>query len=272
MYRRVVLTIVDGLRPDAVTPSSMPSLFTASRQYSSFVNTLTVRPSATVAALTSLATGVSPDTHRLLEPGLGFLSQLGRVRPMLKVLSASGRDSRIFSSQLPFGAAQVARAMCAAAGVGKTELTGQTPEETAAEAARGLDSIESGLIVVYLPHCDRAGHEFGWMSDEYLEMAGRADRGVAKLLEAIDDELLIVLADHGGGGVTPRDHDEPHELNDRIPLIFAGRGVRRRNRIDAPAKLLDVPPTVLGCLGVEAPAQYEGSMLSDAFVGMEVAA
>lgn len=86
MARRVVLILVDGLRPDVVKPDLMPRLWALSREYTRADLARTIRPSVTVAALASLATGVRPDTHRLTEPGLGFLPALrwswpGRIGP-----------------------------------------------------------------------------------------------------------------------------------------------------------------------------------------------
>jgi len=48
----------------------MPSLDALSRSYTTALRASTVRPSRTVAALASLATGVAPKTHGLIEPGL----------------------------------------------------------------------------------------------------------------------------------------------------------------------------------------------------------
>jgi len=67
--RRVVLLVIDVFRPDAVSPASMPSLATlAASGWSS--EGRTVRPSVTIAALTSLATGVAPERHGVVEPRL----------------------------------------------------------------------------------------------------------------------------------------------------------------------------------------------------------
>ena len=78
--RRLVVVLADGLRPDAVSPGIMPSLHALGRAFTLAHHARTVRPSTTVPALASLATGVGPRTHRFLEPGLAFLSGLGALR------------------------------------------------------------------------------------------------------------------------------------------------------------------------------------------------
>jgi arylsulfatase A-like enzyme len=119
--------------------------------------------------------------------------------------------------------------------------------------------------MVYLPDCDRAGHAFGWMSAPYLSAASEVDTAIGLLADSATDSLLIVLADHGGGGVHPTEHDEPHPLNDAIPMVLAGPHVRRHRVITEPTSLLDVPPTVLWALNVTIPASYEGTVIHQAF-------
>jgi arylsulfatase A-like enzyme len=127
--------------------------------------------------------------------------------------------------------------------------------------------------VVYLNDCDQAGHASMWMSPVYLEAAERLDRAVTILSELArrDDTLLIFCADNGGGGLVPNDHDGDHPLNLRIPIILAGRGVKRSAVSQRPAQLLDIPPTILASLEVSIPESYEGRVLNEAF-GVETQA
>jgi len=99
--RRVVLVLADGLRPDAITPTDMPSLDALSRSYTTALRASTVRPSRTVAALASLATGVAPKTHGLIEPGLGFLARLPTLRPLARELTRGGVSSQVSLLDIP---------------------------------------------------------------------------------------------------------------------------------------------------------------------------
>src|SRR2546426_597566 len=137
--------------------------------------------------------------------------------------------------------------------------------DTAAAAHRLLSQGEDGLLFVYLPECDRAGHAHGWMSEQYLEAAAQVDAGVGLLSGWTDDAVFIITADHGGGGVTANEHDQPHSVNDHIPLIVAGPGVTRRHQLTRAISLLDIPATVLWWFGVPVPGEYEGRPLAEAF-------
>ena len=130
--------------------------------------------------------------------------------------------------------------------------------------------MTEGLAFVYVNDCDRAGHAEGWMSPAYLAAVRDVDAAMTELRSLARDSLLVVLSDHGGGGVAPTDHDAPHLVNDRIPLILAGPQIRRRHVLPHPASLLDVPPTALWWLGADVPSSYEGHVLRDAFVAAEV--
>ncbi len=263
--RRLVIVLADGLRPDAVSPSVMPSLDALGPVYTLARRARTVRPSATVAALASLATGVGPDTHRLIEPGLGFLPRLRTIRPVSRVLARAGIPTDIVTADLGPAALPVAWALASTAGARRLVAKGSRARDTAAAAHRLLAQREQRLLFVYLPDCDRAGHAHGWMSDPYLEAAAEVDAAVGLLSPWTDDAVFIITADHGGGGVTANEHDEPHPVNDHIPLIVAGPGVTRRHQLTRAISLLDVPATVLWWFGIPVPGDYEGRPLAEAF-------
>ncbi len=257
--RRVVIVLADGLRPDAVTPSIMPSLDALGGVFTLALRATTVRPSATVAALASLATGVSPQTHRLIEPGLGFLPALGSLRPVARELARVGIGTDVVAGDLGAAAYPVAWALAQAAGADRLITDGPRARDAAGVAH------ETRLLFVYLPDCDRAGHTHGWMSLPYLRAAAEVDAAIGALASWTEDALLLITADHGGGGVTATEHDEPHPVNDHIPLVLAGKDVTRRHQLTRPVSLLDIPATVLWRLGVDVPACYEGAPLTDAF-------
>ncbi len=263
--RRVVLVLTDGLRPEAVTSSGMPSLRALASAYAYTPRATTVRPSTTVAALTSLATGVAPRSHGLIEPGLGFPPRLATLRPVARELARAGYASEIVANALGPVERGVLRALSAAAGVARVTSDGARAWEVAATALHAAQRRTGGILFVYLNDCDRAGHAHGWMSDQYLEAAAEVDRAIGLLTHLVEHDLVVVLADHGGGGVTPTDHDAPHPTNDRIPLVLAGPDVARAPLLTQPVSLLDVPPTLCHWLGVDVPAEYEGRVLHEAF-------
>lgn len=270
--RRVVLVLADGLRPDAITPSRMPSLDALGGEYTLALHAKTVRPSTTVAALTSLATGLAPQTHGFTEPGLAFLSRLMQLRPIGRELGRAGHRTTIVSHELNVVERSVLGALATAAGLSKPAGRGHGAREVAVGAHEALAAQQDGVVFVYLNDCDQAGHRSGWMSDDYLAAASEVDAAIGLLADLADDSLFIVVADHGGGGVTPRDHHEPHPVNDHIPLVLAGPSVTRRHQLTRAVSLLDLPPTLLWWFGLEIPPSYEGRVLAEAFAPVPGAA
>jgi phosphopentomutase len=190
---------------------------------------------------------------------------MGSLRPLPRELARQGLVTSVVTESLGRGG-PVAAALTGFAGIGRLTTAGQGAYDTALAAREMFERLPEGLMFVYLPDCDRAGHAHGWMSPGYLEVAAELDAAIAVFAAGLGDATLIVVADHGGGGVRPRDHDLPHPLNDRIPLVIAGRGVRHREVLAGPVSLLDVPATILWLLDVPVPDSYEGRPLREAFL------
>jgi arylsulfatase A-like enzyme len=58
-------------------------------------------------------------------------------------------------------------------------------------------------------------------------------------------------------------HDTATWLNQHIPLIISGPGVRKGVVLDSPARLVDIAPTVLALMGIT-PEHMDGIVLADA--------
>jgi type I phosphodiesterase/nucleotide pyrophosphatase len=263
--RRLILALTDGLRPDTVTPAVMPSLYGLSQAFTAAADARTVRPSATVAALASLATGVAPDSHRLVQPGLAFLPRVSRLRPVARELARAHVAVDVVTAELPTAAHPVAWALASAAGVRRLLPAGRRARDTAAAADWLVREPGTGLVFVYLPDCDVAGHDHGWMSAPYLDAAREVDTAIGRLAANVDETLLIVVADHGGGGVIATEHHHPHPANERVPLVLAGPGVARQHQLAGPVSLLDLSATAMWWFGVPVPDSYEGRPLLEAF-------
>src|SRR5262245_57258061 len=210
----VFVVLTDGLRPDAIDPGRMPALTSLAAEYTAAASATTVRPSTTISALSSLTTGLSPATHGLLKPGPDFLARLSRLRPLPRDLIKLGMKSRIVASDLSAMERGVIRVMSQVAGIGAFACHGSRARDVASAALGLRGSGQPGLFFVYFNDADRAGHAHGWMSPEYLEATLELDVAIGMLAPLASDALLIVLADHGGGGVTATNPAEPHPIND----------------------------------------------------------
>jgi len=268
-YRKIVLVVIDGLRPDAITSDRMPELSGLLRRGWRAEAAVTVRPSVTVAALTSLATGVSPERHGLCDARLQSLGRVRGLKPLPQELRRIGVQTSVVTAQLSGSTRWLAGALLRFGGVARVVPAMPAPGNLLDVALRHLvRNPGPELVVIYINDADLAGHAWGWMSPAYLQAAAVIDRALVRLESLAEDpQVLVVLtADHGGGGVLPQDHDHPHPINEAIPVGMIGGRVMPGLVSSEPVRLLDIPPTVLHGFGGTAPAEYEGRVLHEAFM------
>jgi hypothetical protein len=222
-----------------------------------------------VAALSSLATGVSPARHGFTSAASAPIGRIASLRPLPLELRRLGVETTVVVPELGGAARWLAGSLLRLGGVDRLLTAPPAPARLVEAAARQLEGHPGReFVVIYLNDADLAGHAWGWMSDPYLTAAATLDRALAPLLPFTQDPdtLLIFTADHGGGGVLPQDHDHPHPVNDRIPIILAGGRVMPGLVTTEPVRLLDIPPTVLNGFGGSAPAEFEGRAIHEAFM------
>jgi len=267
--RRVIVVVLDGLRPDAIPRFALPHLSSLARRGASTMRGRTVSPSVTACAMASLVTGASPERHGLRSDRFHIPRISGPLHPLARVLAEHSLPSSAFLATMPLMFAAIARRIASHAGVGHASFAGAGCEDILRAATPALRSQRSGMILLHWPDGDRAGHEDGWMSAGYENAVRRMDASVGVLVDdvllGLDDPetLLIALADHGGGGAVSKHHDSEHPLDTTIPIILAGGAVRRQELAPG-ASLLDVPATVCWALGLPLPESYGGTPLRSA--------
>ena len=100
----------------------------------------------------------------------------------------------------------------------------------------------------------------------YLASVSFVDSQVGRVLDALDrnglaDETIVVLwSDHGYhlGKKQITGNNSLWDRSARVPLIFAGPGVREKQQSGRPAELLDLYPTLCELCGLDVPGHLEG--------------
>ena len=265
---RVIIIVLDGLRPDAIDAFDLPNIRAMALNGASTMSARTVSPSCTWPAMTSLLSGMSPETHGILKDSPHVPRPKTALMPLPALLSRAGYPSAVFMRALPALYRGTGRLIAKGLGFAEARFAGSNAIEVLSVARSTLRAQRRGLIFLHWADADREGHEHGWMSAEYGDAGRRLDEALATFLrstvvESDPHTLLVVLADHGGGGLTPCDHDGDHVLNWTIPIVLAGGSVTQTSLDDA--RLLDVPATIAWCLGVPIPANYAGRVITEAF-------
>ena len=266
--RRVVLIVLDGLRPDAIPRFDLRECRRLARRGASTSRARTVEPSLTATCMASLLTGAAPERHGL-QGGRFYLPRpRGETHPLPRVLAAHALPSSAYVARVPMLMVGIAHRIGSHLGFSRTRFEGHGATDIVRAATRELAQPWRGLMVMHWPDADRAGHAAGWMSDPYARAAQTMDAALGQVMDVLDlddpETLLIAMADHGGGGAVPDHHDSAHPLDRTIPILMAG-GQVRPGEIPQGASLLDVPATILWALGIPRPSSYAGSPLISAF-------
>jgi predicted AlkP superfamily pyrophosphatase or phosphodiesterase len=120
-----------------------------------------------------------------------------------------------------------------------------------AEEARKLLLAEPGVAAAYT----RAEMESGSRKDSPLFEPMRRSWN-----RELSGDVQVALKPYWiRGGVA--DHGGPHESDTHVPLLFYGPPWIMQGRIDSPADMVDVAPTLASLLRVPAPSASEGKVL-----------
>jgi predicted AlkP superfamily pyrophosphatase or phosphodiesterase len=269
--RRVIVVVLDGIRADAIHLFPLPNLARLADEGASTFTARTVTPSVTAAAMTSLFTGVSPDAHGLAHDRFSMPRARLPLTPVTRVLQRVGLPSSAHIAEIPHAYRTLARRMARGLGMERVTFSGSDASGILTAAHESLAHQRRGLILLHWPDADRTGHAYGWNSAAYARSALQLDATLGMLVQRYEilhdpHTLVILCADHGGGGMHPRNHDSLHPLDQRIPIILLGGGVRR-GPLSPQCSLLDIPATICWILGATPPASYTGRPLVHAFTG-----
>lgn len=254
---KVLMILVDGMRPDAMIELSAAKSMLAASSYS--MTARTVMPSVTLPCHMSLFHSVEPSRH-----GTTTNTYAPQVRPvagLCEVLAGNEKRCAFF-----YDWAQL-RDLTRP---GSLEISCFAKGETLgyAEADRMMTDAAISCIAretpdfafLYLGNPDEVGHRYGWMSENYLAAVRGAWEQIERVLRDLPDEYaVIILADHGG-------HDRIHgtELPEdmTIPVMLRGSPFAAGRMLEN-VSILDIAPTVAKLLGVSADREWEGRCLAE---------
>lgn len=252
---KVVLVLVDGMRPDALA-----NIEKAQQMINTSASTMTaqtVMPSMTLPCHMSLFHSVDPARH-----GTATNVYAPQVRPingLCEVLKKFGKKSAFFYNWEELRDLSRPQSLCYSYFCNQYDFGyAESNERVAQAAADYLADNDTDFTFVYLGETDEVGHESGWMSEDYIN-AVRHSWTLIEKIEAVlsDDDVLIVTADHGGHERT-HGHDVPEDMT--IPIIIHGRGFAAGTQLEN-ASIKDLAPTVAALLGAQPDAAWEGKAL-----------
>jgi predicted AlkP superfamily pyrophosphatase or phosphodiesterase len=265
--RHVILFLIDGLRPDALSQTDTPHMDRLASRGAFSWQAQTVTPSVTLPCLTSLFQAVPPDRHGILDNE--WTPREPRVPGMMEVAHQAGLGTGAFYTWEPIRNLTSLGVL----DIAFFRREGAPEDEcmpcTHALAASRVVEEEIALTFLYDGAVDTVGHRHGWMSARYLHAVSRADRGIGHVLGVLasagmlEDTVFVVLGDHGGHSTK---HGEGLVEDVTIPWIISGPGIRHGHEILRPVNIMDTAPTVAHLLGITAPTEWCGQVIADALL------
>ncbi len=260
VVRRVLILSIDGLRPDAISLVPMPNLQKLMQTSAYTLTAQTVYPSVTLVAHTSMLTGLCPAKHGVNWNDYIPENGIAEGTDLFDIAHAAGLETWMF--------------------VGKTKLKQITASTSLTGFVKGSDRDSEltdqllaefpenfGVLFVHFATVDGMGHEYGWLSPEYLSVAFRADESLGRILAELDrrnlrnETLVIVTADHGGHDTT---HGSSMPEDMTIPWFATGPGIRP-GPLTAPVHTTDTAATAAFALGLDIPSEWDGVPVYEAF-------
>lgn len=259
----VILTILDGIRPDAIQQVNTPNLDYIMQNGAYTLSAQSLMPTVTLPCHMSIFHSVPPERHGILSNNYHPM-----VRPLpglFEQIKKAGLQSAAYYTWDPLR--DLSRPL-----VIDYTLFVQTnfddlknsDRQTAETAATNIAAAVHDFTFLHLGSGDEVGHISGWMSDEQLQHVEILDGFVGKVLKAMsDDDTLIVHSDHGGHD---RMHgtDSPEDMT--IPWMTYGKGIRANHEIQAEVSLLNTAPTITRMLNIDAVPAWDGTILEEIFL------
>ena len=252
---KTLVVIVDGMRPDALIKTENAKYLLENSKYT--LNARTVTPSVTLPCHMSLFHSVDPSRH-----GTTTNVYTPNVRPingLCEVLLNARKTCAFFYNWEEIR--DLARPNSLAFSYFcKGRLFGyDKANDIITDAAIDyLTKNQTDFAFLYLGYTDMAGHNFGWMSDEYMNAMENSFKNISKLAVALpDDYVIIVTADHGG-------HDRTHGTELKEDMIIPIMVLCKNEKLEldfTDASIKDIAPTVVKLLGAYPDEEWEGKSL-----------
>jgi predicted AlkP superfamily pyrophosphatase or phosphodiesterase len=257
----VILILVDGMRPDALTQSNAPAINGLLNKGRFSLTAQTVIPSVTLPCITSILFSVPPEVHGTV--GNYWNSGDWQAPGIIDLVKQFGGKTASFYNWEQLrdvshpGSLDVS--VCLNHAESQDLPLGESDKQVVDIASSFMVSSHFDFIFVYLGCLDTAGHRHGWMSPEYLQTLENADQCIDKLLKFVPASSHVIVASDHGGHAHAHGSDIPEDMT--VPLVISSSKLKP-GQLRSPVSVLDIAPTVAYLLGLSAPNEWMGKSLA----------
>ena len=256
MSQKVILVLVDGMRPDGMMQCGNPfaEKIVAKSTYS--LTAQTVLPSVTLPCHMSLFHSVDPQRHGILSNT--YAPQVRPIEGLFDRLDKFDKKCAFFYTWEELRDLSrpdhLHTAMCF-----NQHKQSDTDTKITKAAIEYINEEAPDFMFLYLGETDEVGgHDCGWMSEQYMKSVSKALSCVENLQNSIDSSYnIILIADHGGHD---RSHgsDMPEDMT--IPIVCCGPAFEEGKEVTG-LSIKDVAVTVAKLLEVSPAKEWEGKSI-----------
>lgn len=253
MSEKVILVLVDGMRPDGMMQCGNPFAQKFVSESTYCLKAQTVMPSVTLPCHMSLFHSVNPERHGIMTNT--YVPQVRPIKSLFDRLADCDKKCAFFYTWEELRDLSrpdhLHTALCI-----NQHYQPDTDIKITDAAIKYINAEEPDFLFLYLGETDEVGgHDCGWMSEQYMKSVSKALSCVENLKNSIsDDYTIILLADHGG-------HDRCHGDNIpedmTIPICFCGKPFEKGKELPE-ASIKDVAVTIAKLLEVPPAKEWEG--------------
>lgn len=256
MSEKVILILVDGMRPDGMMECGNKFAETFVKESTYCLKGKTVMPSVTLPCHMSLFHSVDPQRHGITTNT--YIPQVRPIKGMFDVFDDYGKKCAFFytwEELRDLGRPDhLHTALCI-----NQHKQPDTDLKITDAAVKYINEESPDFLFLYLGETDEVGgHDCGWMSEQYMKSVSKALSCVEKVKKNISEEYtIILLADHGGH---ERSHGSELPEDMTIPICICGRQFPKGKELPE-ASIKDVAVTVAKLLQVPPAKEWEGKAL-----------
>ncbi len=259
MDQKVLLVLVDGMRPDSISACGNPAYQKFFEEGAHTYSARTTFPPVTLPVHMSLFHSVPPERHGIITNT--FVPQNHPINGLYETIDAAGKKSAVFYSWQQMRDVWLNRNTVSFSWMMSLHnymkvLNIDVPATKACK--EHIAEFAPDFVWLYLGMVDEWGHAHGWMSQEYLDMVKSATDCILDIASSLPPEYsIIATADHGG-------HDRRHGDNIpedmTIPITCHGPMFEKGKEL-TDVSIIDVAPTITEILGIRPDPDWEGRSL-----------
>lgn len=252
---RVLLILVDGMRPDSLGNIKQAQEMKKKASYT--MNAASVMPSVTLPCHMSLFHSVPPERHGTTTNV--YMPQVRPVRGLFEAIVEKDKKSAFFYSWGELRDISKPASTSFTYFIKGRDIGYDVANDIlTSEAISYIKNNYVDFTFLYLAEVDEVGHKYGWMSEEYMDAMQKSWDNIERIINTLpEDYTVIITADHGG-------HDRVHGMDIPedmiIPMFFMGKDFESGKELND-VSIMDLAPTIANILEVDVDREWEGKSL-----------